>query len=89
MNRNFNLAIGEYDKAIELKPDYAQAYGVRGIAYSEKGDLDAAIKDYRKAIEMNPGDANAYGNLGNAYKAKGMLKEAEHSFQMYRKLAQH
>ena len=77
-----------YDKAIELKPGYANAYAIRGISYSKKGDLNTAIKDYNKAIELNPGDANAFANRGLAFKAKGMLKEAEQDFKTSEKLKQ-
>ena len=63
-------------KAIELKPDYADAYNNRGIAKKAKGDLDGAIADYTKAIELKPDDADAYINRGDAKKAKGDLDGA-------------
>jgi tetratricopeptide (TPR) repeat protein len=67
----FEAAIADYTKAIEMKPDDAKAYFNRGAAYSAKGDMDLAIANYTKAIEMKPDDADAYFNRGNAYSAKG------------------
>ncbi len=60
-------AIAEYTKAIELKPDYINAYKNRGNVYSDKGDYDRAIADYTKAIELKSDFTNAYYNRGTAY----------------------
>lgn len=53
-------AIRDYTKAIELKPDYADAYYNRGIAYRIKGDYELAIADYNRVIELEPDNADAY-----------------------------
>ena len=64
-------AIADYTKAIDLKPDYAEAYYNRGTAYGKKGDRDRAIADYTKATDLKPGDALAYCNRGIAHYEKG------------------
>ena len=43
-----------FSKAIELKPDYAEAYSNRGAAYLHKGEYDNGIQDLNKAIELKP-----------------------------------
>ena len=63
----YDQAIADYNMAIELKPDYAQAYVNRGNAYRDKGVIDRAIADYSKAIELKPDYAQAYYNRGGAY----------------------
>ena len=56
-------AIKDYSKAIEINPNFADAYYNRGRAKStEKG----AIADYSKAIGINPNYADAYHNRGIA-----------------------
>ncbi len=50
----YDRAIADYDKAIALKPKYADFYNNRGIAYDKKGEYDRAIADYDKAIALNP-----------------------------------
>ena len=42
---DYDRAIADFDQAIQLKPDYADAYYNRGIAYHDKGDYDRAIAD--------------------------------------------
>ncbi len=58
-------AMKDYDKAIELNPQYAEAYNNRGIAKAELGRNEEAMKDYDKAIELNPQYAEAYNNRGS------------------------
>ena len=52
---NFRLdrseeAIDLYKRAIELKPDYAEAYNNMGVAYKENSDFTAAIESYNKRL---------------------------------------
>ena len=66
----YDRAIQDYDKAIELNPNDAEAYNNRGVAYENKEEYDRAIQDFDKAIELNPNDAEAYRNRGIAYEHK-------------------
>ena len=56
----FDSAISDFNKAIEINPDFAEAYCARGIAYGKEGAHGLAISDYTKAIEINPRLAVAY-----------------------------
>ena len=58
----YDLAIADYTTAIELKPDYAEAYNDRAFAYYLKGDFDRAITDYTRAIELRPNYPKAYNS---------------------------
>ncbi len=73
---NYDQAILDYSKAIELSPNYVPAYNSRGNAYQNKGNLDQAILDYSKAIELSPNYVPAYNSRGNAYQNKGNLDQA-------------
>jgi Flp pilus assembly protein TadD len=68
------------NQAIELKPDFANTYNLRGIAKKSKKDFDGAIADYSKAIELKPDSIAAYKNRGNAKKAKGDVEGANADF---------
>jgi tetratricopeptide (TPR) repeat protein len=64
-------AIADLDRAIELKPDYSDAYLSRGFIYGSKGAYDKEIADESKAIEINPKAAIAYQDRGWAFGRKG------------------
>jgi len=52
-----------YDKAIQLKPDYIEAYNNRGVTLKDLGRLDEAVANYNKAIQIKPEYIEAYSNL--------------------------
>ncbi len=64
---DFDEAISDYNKAIEIGVNDAKAYYRRGLAYSKKGDIDRAITDYIKAIDIDPKLAEAYYDRADAY----------------------
>ncbi|MFT7587359.1 MAG: tetratricopeptide (TPR) repeat protein, partial [Cellvibrionaceae bacterium] len=65
--KDYERAIADYDRAIELNPEDATAYNNRGNSYSNQGDEERAIADYDRAIELNPEEATAYNNRGHSY----------------------
>ncbi|MCZ6701547.1 MAG: tetratricopeptide repeat protein [Ignavibacteria bacterium] len=67
----YNQAISDFNRALEINPKYAEAYNERGVVYDDKGQYDLAISDYTKAIEINPKLAEVYNNRAFAYYAKG------------------
>jgi tetratricopeptide (TPR) repeat protein len=52
----FDRAIVELSEAIRIRPEYADSYFYRGVAYEYKDEPDygAALQDYKKALELNP-----------------------------------
>ena len=61
-------AIEAYSKALNLKPEYREAYISRGRSYEREGRYQDAINDFNKAINLNPYDAEAYGYRGISYR---------------------
>ncbi len=61
------LAIADYTKAIELKPNDGEFYTNRGASYARIGDGPNAIKDMSKGIEIKPDHAVAYLNRSLVY----------------------
>ena len=71
MLREIDRAIEAYSHAIDLNPDFADAYNNRGIAYADTGDFAAAVADYNTAIDLDPEEALPYNNRGVAYRNTG------------------
>ena len=53
-SHDYQGAISDYTKAIEINPKEAKAYHNRGMAKDLLRDYQGAISDYTKAIEINP-----------------------------------
>ena len=69
-----------YKKAIELKPDYAEAHNNLGNIYKELGKKYGE-KSYKKAIELKPDYAEAYLNIGKLFKELEQTNEAIKYFE--------
>ncbi|MDC0239589.1 tetratricopeptide repeat protein, partial [Candidatus Thioglobus sp.] len=65
-----------FEKALALKPNYAEALNNLGIVYMELGQLDESVKCYEKSIAIRPNYAEALNNLGLTLKELGQLDEA-------------
>ncbi len=76
----YDAAISNYDKALEINPRYALAYYNRGITYGNKGRYDEAISDFTKALEINPKNAVTYRERGDVYFNKGEYDSAISDF---------
>ena len=64
-------ARAEFTKAIDLLPDYTEAYYNRGLTYEKEGRLDSALKDYKQALLLAPGFTLAAEGLSRL-QAKGV-----------------
>jgi tetratricopeptide (TPR) repeat protein len=84
-NKDFDHAIQEYDKSIQLNPHNAITYKNRGNAYFDKGDLGRALNDYTRAQETDPNYADAYFNRGLVYAEKG---DYDHAIGEYNRVIQ-
>jgi tetratricopeptide (TPR) repeat protein len=51
---DYDQAIADYDRAIQLKPDFGLAYYGRGNSYKSKGDAANALDDFRAAARLIP-----------------------------------
>src|SRR5208283_1018083 len=73
---NLNEAIRQFQEALRLKPDYAEAHNNLGIALNYEGQFDEAIAQYQEALRLKPHDTKALYNLGIALSNEGRLDEA-------------
>ncbi len=85
---HFNLALAygamgnadeipEYQRTLEIDPDYVLAYLNWGAALYAKGQYEDAIKIYRQGIDVNPLFASLHYSLGLALEQQKKTAEAE------------
>ncbi len=77
---NLEKAREDYEKAIEVNPDYVNAYNNRGNIKSKQQDYDGAIADYNRAINLNGQLVEAHFNSGIARENLGDLAGAMEDF---------
>ena len=70
ITEEYDLAIVDYDRAVELGMDHASVYNNRGISRVDKKQYDLAIADFEKAIEKDPLEFMAYSNKEIASRLK-------------------
>ena len=78
---NWDAAIAEYQKAIDLKADIpeaskklATAYNNRALTRIDNKDYNGAIDDLDKALQLDSKLAEAYNNRGWAYDGEANIK---------------
>ena len=63
LNRTRDLDAINYNQALKIKPNFAEAFNSMGNAQKDKGELDAAIKSYKQALKIKPNFAEALNNM--------------------------
>lgn len=69
-------ALAEVEQAIEIAPNFSDAYFVQGLVYEAKEELENVLNAYTKAIELNPEHVGAYNNRGLIYQSMDDLEAA-------------
>ncbi|TRT74222.1 MAG: tetratricopeptide repeat protein, partial [Microcystis flos-aquae Ma_QC_C_20070823_S18] len=77
-----DLALSDYNQAININPRFAEAYYNRGnLYYYQQGKPDLALSDYNQAIEINPQLALAYFGRGLLYYSRQETEKAIGDFR--------
>lgn len=66
-DKRYDEALAEFQKAIDIKPDYARAYFGRGHVYRRTERYANAITEFHQAIKFEPNYKEAHYGLGLAY----------------------
>ena len=79
--KNFDAALKELQKSLELKPDFATTLEGLGYIMKEQGDLEKAIDFFNRALKIEPGHLNTHNYLGVAYLQQGNSNRAKMHFE--------
>ncbi len=74
-------AIGWYEQALRINPDYAEAHNNLGAALVQVGKIQEAIGHYEQALRIRPNYAEAHNNLGAALVQAGQVPEAIRQYE--------
>ena len=72
----FDKAIVEYKKALELAPEYSEAHNNLGNLLKDQKRFDEAILHYEASIKIFPDNPNTHNNLGTVYAMKKVVNKA-------------
>ena len=77
LNKDYDSAIEQFTKVIEMDEKFVEAYKIRGNCYLALKKNEEAVKDFSKAIEIDPSNRGSFSNRSLAYKAMGKLPQAK------------
>jgi len=72
----YSDALPEFQKAVALRTDFAEAYNMIGFTYRKLGKLNLSLRNYEKALKIRPDFPEAYEYLGETYLAADDLAQA-------------
>jgi tetratricopeptide (TPR) repeat protein len=75
-------AVRQFQRSVEINPDYAQGYEALGELYIYLKRNDDAVRVLERAVDLAPGSGKAHYNLGRAYQAMGRDSEAQRQFNL-------
>lgn len=74
---NYEGAIENYSKAIELDPKMEKAYVARAACYEKVQKKAEAVEDFKKALVFSPKEKEYFYNAGRLLSALGKYNEAD------------
>jgi len=83
---NLDSALQNYDNAIKLKKDFADAFNNKGNVLIKLNKKKDAIESYQKAIQFNKAHFQAYYNLGAALKEQKKYELAVENYKKAKKI---
>jgi len=72
----YELALADFDRALELRPDYEDALGGRGVTFRLMERYEDALADFTRAIDLDPNSAWAIADRGLTYRSMKRYEDA-------------
>ncbi len=85
--RQYDLAIEQSLKVLDMDRNFARAYEDLGRAYEQKRKYEPAIRAFRRAAALSARSPRYLASLAHAYAVSGRKKEALKLFEELRKTA--
>lgn len=69
-------ALLQIDKTLSGNPEFADAYGLKGVVLERMGDLEGAARSFKLEARLKPDDPNGWMGLGQVQMKRGSLQKA-------------
>lgn len=79
--RDYESAVTHFSRAIDLAPEFAEAWNQRATAYYLMERFEESACDARRAVELNPDHFGAWSGLGHCYANLNRLREASAAYR--------
>jgi TolB-like protein/Flp pilus assembly protein TadD len=76
-HRQYEMALTEFNRTLELKPNNALARQYCAAVYRRRGEWERSLADSQRAQELDPRDAQIPSNIGVTYLFLRQWKDAE------------
>jgi tetratricopeptide (TPR) repeat protein len=80
INNSYALAIDCYEKAIEIDPNFDEAWNNKGNSLYQLGRFKESTEDYNRALKINPINIDAWTNKGKTLRQIEKYDESLESF---------
>ncbi len=80
---DFDRAIEDYSRAIQLEPSSLVAYNNRGIVYASIGEYEEALQDFDQALNIDSNSLIALNNRAILYTLLGRYTDAISDLESY------
>jgi TolB-like protein/Flp pilus assembly protein TadD len=75
--RQYENAVTEFNRALELQPNNATARRYSGLVYRRRGEWERSLADFQRAQELDPRDVEVPENIAETYGTLRLWKNAE------------
>jgi len=69
---DFEKALEQCDRTIELNPHFAPAYWMLGVIQEQRRDFDEAAAAFRRAVHLSPHEPRMHGGLARTFALSGL-----------------
>ena len=78
-HRDYDSALRELDRTIELQPNNAEARALYATIYRRRGEWRRSLAEFERAAELNPRDSSSHAEVGGNLLQLRRWSDAEHA----------
>lgn len=80
--KRYDVALEEFNTAIERSPSYALAHNGQGLVYAALGDKPRAEAAFKRAIQLQPVNSESHNNYGRFLCDQGRYEDSQKEFML-------